>query len=805
MGVADLPAAAAASLRRRRIVASDPRKLKPGELVRLLNSAPTGPVTDARRLAAHRAEAGLRIGDGKTVDVLRYAAWLFERWQKAKIDRPSPDPASGALESPSPANRGPQSPAPARAAAGVTTLRVAAYGAKKERERERNAVASRSGRDIGPLPDPVDPARKKRALDSFRAFCEAYFPERFTLAWSPDHLKVIGKIEQAVVAGGVFALAMPRGSGKTSLVEVACLWAALKGSREFILLVGASAAHAMEMLDALKVELETNDRLLEDFPEVCLPIRRLEGLSNRAAGQLYLGERTHIGWTGRVIVLPTIAGSAASGIVIRLAGITGRIRGAKFVRPDGRSVRPQLVIIDDPQTDQSARSVTQCEARGRILGGAILGLAGPGEKIAGIMPCTVVRRGDLADEFLDRDKHPEWQGERTKLLYALPSDEKLWDEYSKLRGDSLRNGGNGSEATEFYGEHRAAMDAGAIAAWPERHNSDELSAVQNAMNLRIADPASFAAEYQNDPLEEDDNTNEGQLSADLLVKRTNGFLRGVAPLETRLTAFVDVQQKLLYWLVAAWRDDFSGFVVDYGAWPDPQRAYFTLRETKKTLSTEAPGASLEAAIYAGLHKLTGDLLSKEFPVEGGGSTRIEKCFVDAGWGKMADVVHQACRSSPHAAILMPSQGKGITAAQTPFAEWKKELGARIGFHWAQPSIRGKRTTRMILIDVNYWKTFVAGRLGAAPGTKGALTLFGKPNQDHRLLADHFSAEYSVRTEGRGRTLDEWQIKPDRRDNHWWDCLVGSACAASVLGCTFLASGEAAKPKKERIKLSDIKR
>lgn len=689
--------------------------------------------------------------------------------------------------------------------AGVTTQRVAAYGAKKERERERNAVASRSGRDIGPLPAPIDASRKAAALESFRAFCEAYFPERFTLAWSPDHLKVIGKIEQAVVAGGVFALAMPRGSGKTSLVEVACLWAALKGARQFILLVGASAAHALEMLDALKVELETNDRLLEDFPVVCLPIRRLEGLSNRAAGQLYLGERTHIGWTGREIVLPTIAGSAASGIVIRVAGITGRIRGAKFVRPDGRSVRPQLVVIDDPQTDQSARSVTQCEARGRILGGAILGLAGPGEKIAGIMPCTVVRRGDLADEFLDRDKHPEWQGERTKLLYSLPSDEKLWDEYSKLRGDSLRNGGNGSEATDFYREHRDAMDAGAIAAWPERHNTDELSAVQHAMNLRIADPASFAAEYQNDPLAEDDATTEGQLVADVLLKRTNGFPRGVTPIGTRLTAFVDVQKKLLYWLVAAWKDDFTGAVIDYGAWPDQQRAYYTLREAKKTLSTESPGAALEGAIFSGLQKLAADLLSREFAGEDGGVQKIEKCFIDAGWGQSSDVVHQFCRSSPHSAILMPSQGKGITASHTPFSEWKKELGAKIGFHWAIPSIRGKRTTRMILIDTNYWKTFVSGRLSATQGERGALTLFGKPAQDHRLLADHFTSEFSVRTEGRGRSLDEWQIKPDRRDNHWWDCLVGSACAASVLGCTFLASGEAGKPKRERVKLSDIKR
>ncbi len=42
-----------------------------------------------------------------------------------------------------------------------------------------------------------------------------------------DHLKVIGKIERAVRTGGLFAMAMPRGSGKTVGCQTAVLWAAL--------------------------------------------------------------------------------------------------------------------------------------------------------------------------------------------------------------------------------------------------------------------------------------------------------------------------------------------------------------------------------------------------------------------------------------------------------------------------------------------------------------------------------------------------------------------------------------------------
>jgi len=93
------------------------------------------------------------------------------------------------------------------------------------------------------------------------------------------------------------------------------------------------------------------------------------------------------------------------------------------------------------------------------MNGAILNLAGPGQKISGIMPCTVIRPGDMADQILDRDKHPAWQGERTRLVYVFPANEKLWDKYAQIRADSFRNDGDGHEATEFYGKHRKEMVA----------------------------------------------------------------------------------------------------------------------------------------------------------------------------------------------------------------------------------------------------------------------------------------------------------------------------------------------------------
>jgi hypothetical protein len=167
-----------------------------------------------------------------------------------------------------------------------------------------------------------------------------------------------------VLRGGLFAMAMPRGSGKSTISECACIWAVLYGHREFVCLIGSDEGHAMDMLDAIKMELDGNDLLLADFPEAVYPIQALDGIANRCNGQLYKGERTHIGWTAREVVLPTLkpdgwlqredlrpfvrddGTSKASGAIIKVAGITGRIRGMKYKRADGRTVRPTLVVLD---------------------------------------------------------------------------------------------------------------------------------------------------------------------------------------------------------------------------------------------------------------------------------------------------------------------------------------------------------------------------------------------------------------------------------------------------------------------------
>jgi hypothetical protein len=103
----------------------------------------------------------------------------------------------------------------------------------------------------------------------------------------------------------------------------------------------------------------------------------------------------------------------------------------------------------------------------------------------------------------------------------------------------------------------------------------------------------------------------------------------------------------------------------------------------------------------------------------------------------------------------------------------------MGHHWRRGKSESTHLERVV-IDTNYWKSFVYDRLAVPIGDSGTMTIH---QGTHRLLAEHLNSEFRVRTKGRGRELDEWKARPDRLDNHWFDCLVGAAVAASMQNLT----------------------
>lgn len=603
-------------------------------------------------------------------------------------------------------------------------------------------------------------------------------------------------MERSILEGGLFAISLPRGGGKTSMATRAAIWALVYGHRRFVSLVGATERRATDLLKTIKIELTCNEALAGDFRQVCYPLVKLEGHARKAIGQLFDGEPTRIEWSVDRLTLPFVPeraldGPDVAGSTISVAGVTGALRGQMTTLPDGTILRPELVLLDDVQTRESAMSTSQSEDRLAIVNGDVLGMAGPDRKISAISCMTVIRAGDMADMLLDRERSPRWHGEKCKLLDSIPTDEKLWDTYAQIRAESLRKGGNGSEATEFYKLHRAAMDLGGAAAWPARHLDDEASAIQHGMNLKIDDETSFMAEYQGSPIRPD-LAESPKLTAGTIAGKTNGIRRGELPVSAEyVTGFIDVHDSLLYWCVAGWSVGFDGWVCDYGTWPPQKLSYFSLRKAPHTLARKYPGKGREGAIRAGLMDLTAQLLDQKWRREDGFPMDIGRLLIDAGY--VPDVVYDVCQHSKHAARLLPSRGVGITAAMRPISEYDQKRGDRIGHFWYLPKPDGRRTQRHMRLDANYYKTFVHARFATAIGDAGSLSLFGHSPEEHRLFADHLTAEHPIRTTGQGRSLFEWRTLPDKPDNHYLDTIAGCAAAASLSGAA-LASLAASKPK-----------
>ena len=291
------------------------------------------------------------------------------------------------------------------------------------------------------------------------------------------------------------------------------------------------------------------------------------------------------------------------------------------------------------------------------------------------------------------------------------------------------------------------------------------------------------------------------LTPDQVADKRNGRPLGQVPqVATRITAFI-AHNKLLFYLVCAWEEGFTGYVIDYGAFPDQRRQYFTLRNATRTLGRAFPGAGREGAVHAGLEKLASDLLPRPWTRTDGAVLRIERLLIDSGY--LPGVCNAVCIKVGGATML--SRGVGIRAGNKPMASYQRRPGERHGHNWYIPNVSRSNEFRHVAIDTNYWKTFVHARLATAAGDRGCLSLFGRKPEEHRRFAEHVAdAETWTATEGRGRVLHEWRLKPAKPDNHWLDGLVGCAVAASMCGVS-LGVGSEARPDRPRLRLSDIQK
>jgi len=705
-------------------------------------------------------------------------------------------------------------------------------------------------RDIGELPEIVNLKRRKSCERDFKLFCKTYFPAVFYLGWSTDQIKTANKIELTILKSGLFAVAMPRGSGKTALCIAAMIWATAYAHKRYLYFIGDEQSSADGSLLAVKTAWETNDLLFEDFPELAFPIRKLEGITIRQKGQIFNDRPVGSRWESQSVRFPCIVIDKeqakkypkwtmetkkksgvycykSAGTIIMTKGIGGGIRGAFVTHPlTGEMLRPDLILADDVQTDKTAASPSSVIRIIENINGAVKGLSGPDKLIAGVMPCTVIREDDVSDQFLDQLKHPEWKGERFSLVNGWPdgiTEEEIsnetppgrdWNKYDQLRRESLRSHGDIRLATVFYSENRKVMDKGFDVSWKERYNSDkslegnkEVSAQQHAMNLRLEDPHTFAAEYQNRPKRASSSQSVPLASAQVAEKITNIDRFNVPSQCQYITSFIDIQNEMLFQVTVAWVTDYTGYIIDYGTFPEFGHRYFTKSQAERWCrmskcyfdaypnespegfnQSNQPKAPFESKIYHAVKALCTLSLNKTFVRDDGVQMEINRIGVDCNWGKSESKAKEAIRDLRDNRLL-PCHGMYVGATSRSFGEYQRK-DFQLYEDQKHPNtdhvgwILSKNASNMrhLLVDVNYYKTFVFNRLSTPTGKTGSMTLFNAKPEDHQMFADHVTkGEYPEEVQARGKKVEEWKANVGV-DNDYFDCIVGNTALASFEGC-----------------------
>ncbi len=340
---------------------------------------------------------------------------------------------------------------------------------QKAFDREVEALRQMIQATAKPFPEDKLAQRKRKAQaeTDFEFFAQTYFPHYFECASSDLHHyfaqrypKMIGKAIDTG-KGDKEADAAPRGNAKSTWTTLFLpMWCIAFRKRYYIMPVSETANQAESFLSFIKVELESNERLKQDFPEIC-------------------GEGPV--WRAMMII-------TRNGVKVHAAGAGQKLRGFRH-----GSKRPDLVICDDLENDEAVRSPDQRKKLEAWFFKALMKIGQPDTVF--IVVGTVLHYASLLSDLL---KKPGWKGRKFKSVIRF-SKSSLWDKWQQIFADITI----GKEAAEdaadaFFAANKGAMLADTEVLWPEREPYYDL------MKMRFDGHAYFDSEKQNEPINPED-------------------------------------------------------------------------------------------------------------------------------------------------------------------------------------------------------------------------------------------------------------------------------------------------------------
>ncbi|MBI5789302.1 MAG: phage terminase large subunit [Candidatus Schekmanbacteria bacterium] len=265
--------------------------------------------------------------------------------------------------------------------------------------------------------------RKERAKEDKFYFFENYLPHYFNLPAAGFHQELVQLLDDKADKNRPAAVAAPREHAKSTIVTLGYpLHQICFGLRHFIIIVSDTEYQAADFVRFIRLELEENERIRQDFGDL-----------RQSAKQ----------WSDELFI-------TKNGVKVLARGKGQKVRGLRH-----RQYRPDLVVMDDIENDQSVRHPRQIE---KVLKWIVEAVYPAIDQHGSLFVIgTLLAKKSVLAQLLQQAAKGVWRGR----IYR-------------------------------------ALDENNLPLWPQRHSLESLQQKKAVMGS-----VSFNKEYQNDPRDEE--------------------------------------------------------------------------------------------------------------------------------------------------------------------------------------------------------------------------------------------------------------------------------------------------------------
>jgi hypothetical protein len=448
------------------------------------------------------------------------------------------------------------------------------------------------------------------------------------------------------------------------------------------------------------------------------------------------------------------------------ASMNGSIKGLNIGLLSGESLRPDIVLMDDPQDEQTADSEQLVKKVIKKIDYGIRSLSGPRRRLTVMAAVTCVNVGDVSEHLLTR---PGTEVIKTGQITAWPTgwEDKDsatragWDAWNDARLAGLESLDGGKAARAHYKRHKAELTEGMAVSWKERYHVGD--------GLRVSDPdaiyaamwdfydlgeMAFMAERQNQPIKEGItlyNLTPAVITARTDPDRAPGDIPDWA---LRILAQTDINPSYaLSTAIIAFGADQRAAVIWYGLhlmhvpqeWTDAEKKTATMAELA------SHGRNL-AGLPCAPHN---------WMIDGGGSPE----------NTVIDFASASVRTCGIPAIT--AFGRAGKAYRHPL---RKEKGIAV---FEQAYIKRVAASRQwVIFNADYWREQAQRGWTGTLGAPGSCDL---PTGRHDGFAEQICAEQLA---GKVMLNDRWVYdwRTDRTTPHdYGDCMTMGYAHAAVMG------------------------